>query len=84
MKTNLTPTSPPNSTTNKKAWDASIQVSSVAKHEEINEISRRKVATIEVQGTRTDDHMVVFREKCIQQSSRKCFLQYAAYDDVSK
>ena len=54
-----TPLSHPILTTNTQACAASIQVYYGAKAEEINDISRRTVAPIEVNVTRNDDPMVV-------------------------
>ena len=58
-KTKLTPLNPTELTTNTQACAASIQVSSEAKAEEINNISLQTVSPIELQVTRTDDPMVV-------------------------
>ena len=54
-----TPLNPTELTTNAQACAASIQVSSEAKAEEINNISLQTVSPIELQVTRTDDPMVV-------------------------
>ena len=59
VKTNPPTLILPDLTTNTQAFDASIQLSSGAKAEEINGILRRTVAHIELQVTRTDDPMVV-------------------------
>ena len=58
LKQSYPPLRPPKLTTNTQACAASIQVSSGAKAEEINDTSRHKVAHIEVQVTRTDDPMI--------------------------
>ena len=55
----LLPLRPPNLTTNTQVCAASIQVSSGAKAEEINNISLHIVAPIELHFTRTDATMVV-------------------------
>ena len=62
-KKKLPPLITKNLTTNTQAFDASIKVSYLDKAEEINNISCRTVVTIEVQVIRTDDPMVVLREK---------------------
>ena len=62
--------------------DALIQVSSVAKSEEINKISHHTVANIEVQVTRTDDTMVVLRAKSGQKSSMNIVIRAASYESV--
>ena len=58
FKKRYPPLIPTNLTTNTQELAAFVQVSSGPKAEEINEISRRTVAPIEVQETRTDDPMV--------------------------
>ena len=80
----LSPLSPTNLTTNTKACAASIQVSSGTKAEEINNISRHAIASIEFQVNRTDDPKVFLLSKGTQQSSRHIILRTAAYDDVRK
>ena len=64
--------------------DALIQVSSVAKSEEINNKSHQKVAPIELHVTMTDDPMVVLRAKSTQQYSSNIILWAAVYDAVRK
>ena len=72
----------PDLTMNIQECDALIQVSSVAKSEEINKISRHTVANIEVQVTRTDDTMVVLRAKSGQKSSMNIVIRAASYESV--
>ena len=48
----------------------------------MNNISCQTVVPIELQVTRNDDPMFVFREKGTQQSSSNIILQDAAYDAV--
>ena len=84
VKTNLPPLSPPRLTKNTQACAISIQVSSGAKDEEINNISRHAVAPIEIQVTSTNDPMVVFRAKGKKQSLRNIILQTVAYDAAVK
>ena len=83
-KTNIPPLIPPNLSTNTQSCDSSIQVSSGAKAEEINNISHQTVVPIELQVTRTEDPMVVLREKDKQKSSRNIILRATAYDAVRK
>ena len=83
-KTKLIYRIPPDLTMNIQECDALIQVSSVAKSEEINKISHHTVANIEVQVTRTDDTMVLLQSKGTQQPSSNIILCYAAYNDVRK
>ena len=75
-----TPLIPPEFTTNTKACPTSIQLSSGAKAEQINNTSRHTVGTIEVQVTRTDDTMVVLRAKETKKSAVKNILRSAVYD----
>ena len=82
QKKNYPPLIRPNLTTNTQSCAASIQVSSEAKVEEINNISYHIVAPIKLQVTSTEDPMVVLREKGTQQSSSNIILQDAAYDAV--
>ena len=84
VKINLPPLILSDFTTNSQACDASIQVSSGSKAEEINNISFQTVGPIEVKITRTDDHMFVLRAKGTQQSSRNIIIGDAAYDSVRK
>ena len=63
MKTKLTPLSPTDSTINTQECADSIQLLSGANSEEINKISRHKVATIEVQVTRTDDKWLSSKQR---------------------
>ena len=62
VKIKLPPLIPTELTTNTHACDALIQVSSGSKDEEMNKISHRTVATIELQETRTNNPMVFLRE----------------------
>ena len=78
------PLRPPELKTNNQACAASIQASSVAKSEEINEISRCTFAPIEVQVTKIDDPMVVLRAKYGQQLSRNIVLLAAVYEAARK
>ena len=82
LKTNLPPFITTALTTNTHAYAESVQVSSGYKSEEINKISCCTAVHIEAQGTRTDDPMVVLREKVSKQSSRDIVLRYAAHDAV--
>ena len=84
LKIKLPPLITPELTTNTQACDAFIQVSSGAKAKEINNISRRTVAPIEVKETRTDANMLVLREKNSKQSSRNISLRAAAYGAARK
>ena len=83
-KTMLLPLSPPKLTTNFQECDASIQVSSGAKAEEINNISQQKFETIKLKVTRNDYTMVVLIDKGTQQPSRKIILQAVSHDAVRK
>ena len=74
LKKRHPPLIPTNLTTNTQASATSTQVYSGAKAEVINNISRHTVASIELQITRTDNNMVVLREKGTQQSLRKIII----------
>ena len=84
VKTKLPPLIPNNLTKNTQACVVSIQVSSGASTEEINNISLQTVAPIELQVTRTDYPMVILWEKGMQKLSRNIILRSAVYDDVRK
>ena len=84
MKTKLPPLIPNNLTKNTQACIVSIQVSSGASTEEINNISLQTVAPIELQVTRTDYPMVILWEKGMKKLSRNIILRSAVYDDVRK
>ena len=71
VKTNIHPIRTHQLTTNTQVFVDSVQVSSVPKAEEINNISCHTVAHIEVQETRTDNPMFVSQEKGSQKSSSK-------------
>ena len=68
---------PPNFTTNTQACAASIQVYSVAKSEEIKNISYHTFGPIKVKVNRTDDPMVVLRSTGTQQSSSNIVIRAA-------
>ena len=70
VKTKLRSLAPTDLTTNNQACAASVQVTSGSKYKEINEISCRTAAPIEVQKTRTNDPVIVLQSNGSQQSSR--------------
>ena len=80
----LPPLNPNNLTTNTKEFYASIQVSSGAKAEEINNRSSQTFAPIKLKVTRTDDPMVFLQYQGMQKSPRKIILRDAAYYAVRK
>ena len=84
VKINLQPLNPTYFIKNTLACAASIEVSSGAKAEEINNVSFHAAEPTDVQLTRTDDTIVVLRAKCTQQSSRNNILQAAAYSAMRK
>ena len=71
----LLPLKPTDLTTNTQACAASIQVYAKPKDEQINNIPYQKVAPIDLQVTRTYDHMVFLQSNGTQQSLRTVFLQ---------
>ena len=80
-KTHILPLSPSNMVTNTQACVASVQTSSKG----INQIAEDTLAPIKLQVTRTNNPMVIIREKgSTQQPSRNILLRAAVYGTVRK